>query len=295
MKSVHSAYPDLFPSSSHRHLMPLLAEVFVLHLPEEKKLLNPSFSSSVILVVDKMNMKAVMQLLQMGFKHVVQRGRKDFAKELLVSSLMIAKERAFFKNPIPFFLSGFNSKEVINEPNRQLIMRFTRQREKEILLDRLRTFLSNDRRAASIRDLCIQSADEMISNALFNAPMQSRGKRMFKDMPRDTDIQLPASMAATLFACFSDERVVIGCIDCYGSLNRRSLFDHMSEQFNEDGTGFKFISGGAGLGVRNLIENSANFYVLVDPGKFTLMACGFLLKGIKSNLTAAKHIHFNCD
>ena len=63
--------------------------------------------------------------------------------------------------------------------------------------------------------------------------------------------------------------------------------------FNEGGVGFSTSSGGAGLGVRYLIENSANFYTVVDPGKFTLMACGFLLKGVKANVTTPKHFHIS--
>lgn len=293
MKSVYERYFSLWPESARERLRPLLSKVPVLEFPRDKASLNLVSPRSVVMVVDKLPLKEVMQLVEMGFEHVVQRSREDFAQELLASSLMTVRPESFFNNPVPFFLSGFNSQEIVNDPDRHLIMRFTRNKEKEMLMDWLNAFLDRDPRTSTIRDLALQCADEMISNALFNAPVLTSGRRAYKDLPRNTDIALPSKMAASIFACFGEGRVVIGCTDAYGSLTKEILMSHLSEMFNAGGADFKYTSGGAGLGIRYIIENSANFYVLVNPGKSTLVAAAFMLKGLKSNLTAAKHIHFS--
>lgn len=293
MKSVFDRYYSLWPEGARERLRPLLTKVPVLELPKDKASLKAVAPRSVVAVVDKLPLRDVMKLVELGFEHVVQSGREDFAQELLASSLMTVKPESFFNNPVPFFLSGFDSHEIVNDPDRHLLMRFTKQREKEMLLDWLGMFLDRDARTSTIRELCLQCADEMISNALFNAPILTSGRRAYKDLPRHTDIALPNKMAASIFACFAEGRVVIGCTDAYGSLTKDVLVNHLSDMFNSGGTDFKFTSGGAGLGVRYMIENAANFYVLVAPGRFTLIAAGFILKGLKSNMTASKHIHFS--
>ena len=199
-------------------LKPILSKVHVLVLPEDRILIDKIASKAVVLVVHSDRLKDVISFVEMGYDHIVQAERADFARELLASALMTVKPESFFNNPLPFFLSGFESSNLVADPDRHFVMRFNKRSEKGSLLESMSVFLEAKRKISSVRDLCLQCADEMISNALFNAPVVQRGKRAYKDLPRDTDIQLPASMAATLFACVTDDGVVIGCKDAYGSL-----------------------------------------------------------------------------
>lgn len=293
MKSVYERYFTLWPESARERLKPLLSKVPALELPKDQDNLSLVSPRSVIIVVDRLPLKDVMELVDKGFEHIIQRGREDFAQELLASSLMTVRPESFFSNPVPFFLSGFDSQDIVNDPDRHLLMRFTKQKEKSMLLEWIEAFLERDERTSTVRDLCLQCADEMISNALFNAPVLASGRRAYKDLPRNTDIILPAKMSASIFACFAEGRVVIGCTDAYGSLSKETLMSHLKGMFNVGGMDFKQSSGGAGLGIRYMIENAANFYILVSPGKFTMMAAGFMLKGLRANMTASKHIHFS--
>ncbi len=293
MKSVFAVYQNLWPEDKRPNLEPLLSRVPVLHFPEDRDKFSQVMPHLVVLVVRKVVMKDLLGLIDLGFEHIVQMDRSDFAKELLASSLMTLRPQAFLKNPIPFFLSGFDSDRIISDPDRHLILRFTKQSEKTTLLDWLGVFLDRNPATSTIRDLCLQAADEMVSNALFNAPVRPSGKRAYKDLPRDSEIELPSSQACSLFACFADERVVLGCEDPFGSLNKTQLLEHLRDVFRNDQASVKYSTGGAGLGFRHLIENAANFYVLVNQGKSTLVACGFILKGLKANMAVEKHMHLS--
>jgi hypothetical protein len=291
MKSVYESYLHLWPEHAKERLKPLLSEVMVLRYPEDKKLVRSLPPQNIVLVVRDVPVSDLIQFLRLGFRHVVQEKRLDFAQELLASGLMLAKNKAFMNNPIPFFLSGFSTDDLIRDPDRHLILRFTRQSEKETVLDWLNVFLERQQNTLAIRDICMQAADEMINNALFNAPVRRGKTRLFKDLPRDADIALPTAMGGKLFVCFAEERVVVGCADAYGSLQIDPLLDHLAGLFSPGGAKFKTTGGGAGLGVRNMVENAANFYTLVEPGQFTIMACTYMLKGLKSNISQVKNLH----
>lgn len=293
MKSVFDEYNSLWPSEALQTLQPLLSRVPVLNLPQDRNELSRVVPHMVVLVVKNVKLTDIVTMADMGFEHIVQRDREDFAQELLAAALMVVRPKAFLNNPVPFFLSGFASEKVINDPDRNLIMRFTKSQEKKTLLDWLEQFLKRKKQTSAIRDLCLQVADEMITNALFNAPIRPSGKRVFKDMARNSDIELPTNKAASLFACFADQRVVLGCEDSFGSLEKSTLMEHLMAMFKESRAQVSYTGGGAGLGFRYLLENAANFYVLVNPGVSTVVACGFMLKGIKSNLTMAKHVHLS--
>lgn len=293
MKSVFDEYKQLWPVEALKTLQPLLSQVPVLNLPKDRADIGKVLPHMVVLVVEKLKLAELITLADMGFEHMVQRQREDFAQELLAASLMVVRPKAFLNNPVPFFLSGFASEKMISDPDRNLVMRFTKSTEKKTLLDWLDAFLRRDPRTSTIRDLCLQAADEMITNALFNAPMRPSGKRTFKDLARNSEIELPANKSASIFACFTDQRVVLGCEDVFGSLEKSTLLQHLTAMFKDPRAQVNYSGGGAGLGFRYLLENAANFYVLVQPGVSTVVACGFLLKGLKSNLTTSKHVHLS--
>ena len=112
MKSVFEVYQTLWPTDKLANLEPLLSRVPVLHFPEDSDKFSQVMPHLVVMVVRKIQLKDVLGLVDLGFEHIVQMDRADFAKELLASSLMTLRPQAFLKNPIPFFLSGFDSESA---------------------------------------------------------------------------------------------------------------------------------------------------------------------------------------
>lgn len=291
MKSVFEVYKSLWPANVHSRIEPLLSKVPVLHYPHQREAFTKVIPNLVVIVVEDAKMTDLVGLLELGFEHIVQKGRPDFPQELLASSLMVLRPQAFLKNPVPFFLSEFASDSLTSDPDRHLILRLTKQSEKATVMDWLAVFLDRSPETKAVRDLCLQSADELITNALFNAPVRPSGRRAFKDLPRNVEIELPANRAITLFGCFAEHRMVLGCEDPFGSLTKDVLLSHMCDLFGQKQSTMRYSSGGTGLGLRHLIENAANFYCLVQKGRSTLVACGFTLKGMKANMNIAKHMH----
>lgn len=292
MTSVFEAYRQLFAVETHAALASLLSKIPVMHYPEDRSRLNTVVPSYVVLVIREATVSEIINLVEMGFEHCVRAGREDFAQELVAASLMTIKPEAFVRNPLPFFFDGFKGPDP-KDPDKNLTLKIQNSAEKATLLDWLDVFLQQNPRTSGVRELCVQSADEMITNALYNAPIRPSGVRPYESWSRAQAVELPAAQAATLFACFSDERVIVGCTDPFGSLGRESLLGHLRHAFRDPLLKLRTGEAGAGLGFRYLIENSANFYLISQPRRRTLVACGFLLKGLRANLNVAKHFHFS--
>lgn len=290
MKSVFEAYKHLWPKDRHELLEPLLSKIVVLHYPEDRALVGKVLTQFVVVVARKASLRETVALIDSGFQHVVQVEREDFAQELLASSLMAIRPAAFQKNPIPFFLSDFQP-EMMSDPDRNLAMKFHKSSQKSMLLDWLGVFLQANPQTFAIHDLCLQAADEMLTNAFFNAPVRPSGKRPFQKLPRDTEAEIPSSQSATLFATVSSRKMIVGCVDTFGSFSHSGLLDHLRNNFSQDSIRTREGQSGSGLGLRYLIENAANFYLLCHQGKSSLVACGFVLEGLKANMTKSKHMH----
>lgn len=293
MKSVFESYHPLWPVESHAALKPLLEKVPVLHWPDDRAIFKSALPNYVVMVVRGAKLADVVGLAELGFEHIVQEDREDFPQELLASALMTVRPEKFVKNPLPFFFTGFRSAAAEGSTEQNLIVSFNESNEKRGTLSWLENFLDKFPRTGSIRDLCMQSADELFTNAIYNAPIRPSGVRPYKELTRDQEVKLPMDKSAQLFACYSDKRVIIGVTDTFGSLVKESFMEHLRVVLKEGGVTARQGGGGAGLGFKYLIENSANFYVISNKGVSTLVACGFSLKGLKSNLTMNKHFHMS--
>ncbi len=293
MKSIFKEYQHLWPPTNSAAMQELLNKIVVGHFPRDKVSIKNADKNSLVVVLKKSPLKHIITLLEQGVEHCVQEEREDFAEELFASTLMALRPDIFMSNPIPFFFNGFKAFNAPVPKEQNIVLPFSSNAGKATVLDRLTGFLDYSLEMASLKSLCLQVADEMYTNAVFNAPVRASGVRPFAHLPRSSSVQLPRARSCKLFACFSSHRVIIGCEDNYGSLMRGPLLLHLHNTFKDSSVSVRSGKAGAGLGFKHMIENSANFYVLCERGKRTLVACGFRLRGLKANITTSKHVHFS--
>lgn len=292
MTPLLSKYPDFLTKESLSKVAPILKDVYVLHYPSERlQIQNLHDPKKVIIIIEKASLKEVFGLAERGYMQFVNKNRDDFSQELLFSALMIAKPTSF-AGPSPMFLANFSPNTGPNEENHVSIP-FTSNFEKQAILEKLNYFLMQDNKLMNLKELCIQVADEMYMNAIFSAPIDDNGKHFYQNLRRDQNISFPSGKAAKIFSCYSQSRVIIGCTDPYGSLRIQTLISHLNAVFLNDQAKTKDnSSGGAGVGLKYMVENASLFYSFIKPGDFSFVACGFLLKGMKSNLGENKNFHF---
>lgn len=112
-------------------------------------------------------------------------------------------------------------------------------------------------------------ADELVSNAIFNAPVDENGEPRFRKLKRNEDVELSDKDAAVLqFACDGDF-IAVSTRDPFGSLDQDTVVDYLNrciikgpKQMSED-------SGGAGLGLYSVFTSVSKFVLNLSPGKST--------------------------
>lgn len=293
MKNLFETYSHLWPAASHEQLKPLFSQLDVVHYPADfTALAAVKRPQSTVVVTEGAKVKDLIDLAYKGFEHFIQKDRDDFYQELLASGLMAVRPKAFSENPIPFFFTGFLPPKSSKTMSSHLVQEFKTNKSKALLLDRLHTFLGQAKYLSRIRDLCVQVADEMVTNACFSAPMLGNGQRLFQNMDRKSEVTLPGNHSAVLFATFTEQKVVVGCQDPFGSLSRSELLAHLRNVYRMDKV-FPKETAGAGFGMKYMIDNSSNFYIYVEKGQKTLVASSFQVGSIKKNLADERHLHLS--
>jgi hypothetical protein len=118
-------------------------------------------------------------------------------------------------------------------------------------------------------------AEELITNAFYNAPVDAQGRRRFAHLGRREDVVLLPEEAIRVTIASDSDRVAISVKDPFGSLPPATVPGYLSKcmQRGEDQVDNK--QGGAGLGLYFVYQSVSHLAVNIAPGRFTELL-GFL-------------------
>jgi hypothetical protein len=112
-------------------------------------------------------------------------------------------------------------------------------------------------------------ADELVTNAVYNAPLDSTGKSRYGHVSRTQEVALEPGEEVEVRFCCDRLRLGISVRDPFGSLTQERLLDNLARCFRRAEVEQK--EGGAGLGLYVVLESLSQFVVNIAPGKRTEM------------------------
>lgn len=134
--------------------------------------------------------------------------------------------------------------------------------------------------------------DEVVTNAIYNAPRDADGKAKYAKMSRREHVELEDDEVAELqFACDGDY-IAIASIDPFGSLTQDTVVEYLNRCLVKGPNQFSDASGGAGIGLYRVFQSLSKFIVNIDPGNKTeVIALIDLRLSMKRFRQAAKSFH----
>ncbi len=156
-----------------------------------------------------------------------------------------------------------------NVPMVRLKLAGTRQRAEAIdAVEKLAAEVGVARRLAAHFSLV---ADEFMTNALFNAPVDASGTALYRHLSRAEDVVLPPEKTVELCLATDGNRLGISTLDRFGSLSPELVVEYLSKCFKKDEHQIDQKEGGAGLGFFMVFESLTHFVINIAPGRRTEM------------------------
>lgn len=221
--------------------------------------------------------------------NIVQTSNDDIFYELFIASIILKKPRLFLNNP----LSILNSQDAAESAMRVWQENFNSSDHKEKVLVSLQRFIGRNKAMNRLADNIMIVIDELFSNALFSAPVDENGKRLFKDLDRNEKVKYPGTKTAKIFAVHTTDNLFIGTVDPWGSVNRDGICKSLHRAYTEGK--FKDGAKGAGLGLRMMLDRARSLYILSESKKRSLICCHMRLNiSLKKIESVPKQLHINC-
>ncbi|MGM0574483.1 MAG: hypothetical protein ACQEXJ_01945 [Myxococcota bacterium] len=109
-------------------------------------------------------------------------------------------------------------------------------------------------------------ADEFITNAVYDAPMDASGRRPFASLDRREDVTLPADGRPTVRVARDASHVAVSVTDPFGSLALPTVRYYLAKGLRAGPDQVDEKQGGAGLGLTRVYESVDRMTVKVAPG-----------------------------
>jgi len=122
-----------------------------------------------------------------------------------------------------------------------------------------------------------QCVDEMLMNALYDAPVDARGEPLFAGVPAKVRItERTEQRAAVQYAC-DGRRFAVAVRDAFGTLARETVLRHLHKGLHAEQQVDRKV-GGAGLGLYLMVTSATAVHFHVLPGFATEAVCVFDLQ-----------------
>lgn len=283
-------YPDLFRVDEFPRIYELFGGIPVLEYPTETKH-KDSLSGNILVVNEESLPELVQPIFMHKAFHVVRKSASLLRLELIVAGLMLLKHDTFYEDPATLLLKFFKLQQSGDNVQVQR-HEIKSTAEAAPVLSGLRGVLPVSIGEAQAVEIGIV-LDELLSNALFNAPVDRQKKYLFKGRSRGEDFALPSGHSISVQLAASPTHLMILVKDSFGSVDSTALLKRLRQIYaaNEPPTP-RVGLGGAGLGLKMVLDRVESLYLLSVPEKYTLAGALIPLnKGIKKMFTTPKNLH----
>ena len=155
--------------------------------------------------------------------------------------------------------------------------------EKSVCISRISEFAANMGVRRKYREAIEQCVDEMLMNALYDAPVDADGNQIFAEIPTKTRISLRMEQKAVVQYACNGETFTVSVRDRYGTLDRQTVLHYLHKCLHEEQQ-IDRKTGGAGLGLYIMSNAATAFMFNVLPGMATECVCAFDITAPKVQL-----------
>jgi CRP-like cAMP-binding protein len=145
----------------------------------------------------------------------------------------------------------------------------------------------------TILDRCFTVAEELLMNAIYDAPTNSKGEALFNHLSRKQEVILDSHLQSKFeFAC-DGNFIAISTVDPFGALTKDVIVNYLESCYQGRAGELNQGKGGAGRGLHQIIENSDLTIFNVKKGARTEVISLFYAESHRKEENPSFHYFFS--
>lgn len=138
-------------------------------------------------------------------------------------------------------------------------VRLTSSVQKNDAVEAVKTYLVAAKFHARMATVIANAVDELLLNAIYDAPTDDLGKPILNRTPRSTVMELQGKSQVEMQIGFDGVYVGVTAIDMYGSLEKDKLLAYIAKVYEKEEYKPKTSVAGAGLGLATVFRSGGSF------------------------------------
>lgn len=155
---------------------------------------------------------------------------------------------------------AFGLENLLPDGTKIQTIKFESSRQKQEAVEAVKNFLIAAKFKSRMATVIANAVDELVMNAMFDAPVDQLGKQIYASTPRDTELKLEGRAAVEMRVGFDRHYVAISAVDSFGSLDKLKLFNHISKRYVEEEYKVRTSTAGAGIGLATVFRSGGSFF-----------------------------------
>lgn len=135
--------------------------------------------------------------------------------------------------------------------------------------------------------------EELLMNAIYDAPIDSNGNSIFNHLDRTIQVKLKKSQQGTFSFGTDGMFIGISVADPFGALQGQTVIDYLESCYGGNAGSLNQLKGGAGRGLHMIVELSDLVVFNIEPGVKTEVISLFHIDGKSSDYNSA-NFHYFC-
>ncbi|MEN9722025.1 MAG: hypothetical protein RJB38_11 [Pseudomonadota bacterium] len=164
---------------------------------------------------------------------------------------------------------AFGIDQLIKPGTRIQTIKLTNSKQKQEAVEVVRNYLVALKFQSRMATLIANSVDELLMNAIYDAPTDATGKHIYVSTPRNTEFELKDKASVELHVAFDGEVVALTAVDLFGSLEKAKLLGAISKIYREQEYRVRATVAGAGIGLATVFQTGGSFHFASDHGART--------------------------
>jgi hypothetical protein len=132
--------------------------------------------------------------------------------------------------------------------------------QKQDAVEAIKNYLLAAKFQSRMATVIANAVDELLMNAMFDAPVDDLGKNLYNATARTTAMKLEGKSAVEMHVGFDGQYVAISAVDLYGSLDKAKLLSHISKIYTEEEYKVRTTVAGAGIGLATVFRSGGSFF-----------------------------------
>jgi CRP-like cAMP-binding protein len=147
--------------------------------------------------------------------------------------------------------------------------KLTNSKEREPVREEMLAHFKSLGIRGSLLDRVQVACEEMMMNAIYDAPVDFQGQSLFNHLPRTTEIRLAANQQPEMRFGSDGNLLAVSIQDPFGALPREIIIKYLQSCYNNQAGIMNSEKGGAGRGLHQILESCDWTIFNIKPGERT--------------------------